>query len=56
MVIDLNDTHPANIDDPILFTVDGMFIDVRFLQSWNALSPNNKRRDEIFTDSKLEHP
>ena len=42
--------------DPIVFTEDGMVIDVRFLQFWKALFPIAVRFDVIFTLFKLVHP
>ena len=32
MVMDVNDSHPSNVHDPIDVTEDGILIDARFLQ------------------------
>ena len=54
--MDVNDEHPLNALVPIDVTEDGIFIDVRFLQSRKALLPIDVIFDVIFTVFKLIHP
>ena len=54
--MDVNDEHPLNTPFPIDVTEDGIFIDVRFLQSQKAKLPNVTSFDRMFTVFRLVHP
>ena len=53
--MDVNDEHPENALDLIVFTDVGMFNDARFLQLRKALFPTDVIFDVIFTVFKLIH-
>ena len=56
IMIDVNDEHPKNAEDPIDVTENGMFIDERFLQFSKASIPIDVILDMIFTVFKPEKP
>ena len=53
IVMDVNDEHFENANDPIDLTEDGMVIDVRFLHSQKAFIPIDAIFDVMFTVFKL---